>query len=173
IGTLRRIRCTNWPMPIAPVSPSPLTPIAISLRLASIAPVPTEGIRPWTELNPCDAPRKYAGLLLEQPIPDSLITCRGSIPRSKNASIMRSEIALWPHPAQSVVLPPRYGCISSPIRFVFFGGVGSAVSISPLFYPGRAVSPALLSADAAGRHERAVDRTVRHHAFVGQNFVRA
>ena len=81
-------------MPIAPVSPSPLTPMAISLRLASIAPVPTEGIRPWTELNPCDAPRKYAGLLLEQPIPDSLITCRGSIPSSKKASMIRSEMAL-------------------------------------------------------------------------------
>jgi hypothetical protein len=45
-------------MPIAPVSPSPLTPMAISLRLASIAPVPTEGIRPCTALKPCAAPRK-------------------------------------------------------------------------------------------------------------------
>src|SRR5436309_2313107 len=67
IGRLRRIRCTNWPMPIAPVSPSPLTPIAISLLFASMAPVPTDGIRPWTALNPCDPPRKYAGLLLQQP----------------------------------------------------------------------------------------------------------
>ena len=94
-------------MPIAPVSPSPLTPIAISFRLAIIAPVPTDGMRPCTVLNPCAAPRKYAGLLLEQPMPDSFRTCLGSMPISKNASMMRSEIALWPHPAQSVVLPPR------------------------------------------------------------------
>jgi len=82
IGKLRRIKCTNWPIPIAPVSPSPLTPIAISFLLASIAPVPTDGMRPCTALKPCDPPRKYAGLLLEQPIPDSLITCRGSTPIS-------------------------------------------------------------------------------------------
>ena len=69
-------------MPMAPVSPSPLMPIAISFWFASSAPVPTEGIRPWTALNPCDPPRKYAGLLLEQPIPDSLMTWLGSTPIS-------------------------------------------------------------------------------------------
>src|SRR5215467_7509612 len=74
IGRLRRIRCTNWPMPIAPVSPSPLMPMAMRFLFASIAPVPTDGMRPWTALNPCDVPRKYAGLLLEQPIPDNLTT---------------------------------------------------------------------------------------------------
>ena len=31
-------------------------------------------MRPCTELNPCDGFRKYAGLLLEQPMPDSLMT---------------------------------------------------------------------------------------------------
>src|SRR5712692_7207010 len=51
-------------------------------------------------------------------MPDSLMTCWGSIPISKNASMIRSEIALCPHPAHKVVLPPRYGWISSPIRFV-------------------------------------------------------
>ena len=116
-------------MPIAPVSPSPLMPIAISFRFARIAPVPTDGILPWTALNPCAAPRKYAGLLLEHPIPDSLTTCRGSTPISKNASMMRSEIALWPQPAHSVVLPPRYGCISRPMRFVFFAGSGVVVAM--------------------------------------------
>jgi hypothetical protein len=45
-------------MPMAPVSPSPLTPLAVSVRLASIAPVPTDGMRPWTVLKPCAAPRK-------------------------------------------------------------------------------------------------------------------
>ena len=93
-------------MPIAPVSPSPLMPMAMSFWLASIAPVPTDGMRPWTALNPCEPPRKYAGLLLEQPMPDSLTTCCGSMPISKNASMMRSEIALCPQPAQSVVLLP-------------------------------------------------------------------
>src|SRR5687768_5309251 len=116
-------------MPIAPVSPSPLTPIAISLRLAIIAPVPTDGIRPWTALNPCAAPRKYAGLLLEHPIPDSFTTIRGSTPISKNASMMRSEIALCPQPAHSVVLPPRYGCISRPMRFTFLRGSGVVMAI--------------------------------------------
>ena len=106
-GRLRRIRCTNWPMPIAPVSPSPLTPIASRFLFASIAPVATDGMRPCTELNPCDGFRKYAGLLLEQPMPESLMTRFGSTPISKNASMMRSEIALCPHPAHSVVLLPR------------------------------------------------------------------
>ena len=69
-------------MPIAPVSPSPLMPMAISFLLASIAPVPTDGMRPWTALKPCEPPRKYAGLLLEQPMPDSLTTWLGSTPIS-------------------------------------------------------------------------------------------
>jgi hypothetical protein len=49
---------TNWPMPMAPVSPSPLTPIASILLLARSAPVPTDGMRPCTELKPCASPRK-------------------------------------------------------------------------------------------------------------------
>jgi hypothetical protein len=40
-------------MPIAPVSPSPLTPIAIILRFEITAPVATDGMRPCTELKPC------------------------------------------------------------------------------------------------------------------------
>ncbi len=101
------MRCTNCPMPMAPVSPSPLTPMATSSWLASSAPVPTDGIRPWTALKPCDDPRKYAGLLLEHPMPDSLITRSGSMPIAKQASMMRSEMALCPQPAHRVVLPPR------------------------------------------------------------------
>src|SRR6185436_12100842 len=123
-GRLRRIRCTNWPMPIAPVSPSPLTPIDSMFLLASMAPVATDGIRPCTELNPCDGLRKYAGLLLEQPMPENFSTCFGSTPISKNASMMRSEIALCPHPAHSVVLLPRYWVTSRLMRFVRLVGVG-------------------------------------------------
>jgi len=94
-------------MPIAPVSPSPLTPIATRFLLAIKAPVPTDGIRPCTVLKPCTDPRKYAGLLLEQPIPDSFTSCVGSMPIAKHASMIRSEMALCPHPAHSVVLLPR------------------------------------------------------------------
>ena len=92
---------------MAPVSPSPVTPTAIILRLATTAPVATDGMRPCTELKPCDVPRKYAGLLLEHPMPDSLMTWLGSTPISKNESINRSVMALWPQPAHSVVLVPR------------------------------------------------------------------
>ncbi len=101
------MRWTNWPMPIAPVSPSPLTPMASMRGFASSAPVATDGMRPCTELNPWAWLRKYAGLLLEHPIPDSLSTRVGSTPISKNASMIRSVIALCPQPAQSVVLLPR------------------------------------------------------------------
>ena len=41
-------------MPIEAVSTSPLTPKAIRFRLASIAPVATDGMRPCTELKLCD-----------------------------------------------------------------------------------------------------------------------
>ncbi len=39
-------------------------------------------------------------------MPESLITRQGGTPISKNASMMRSEMALWPQPAHSVVLRP-------------------------------------------------------------------
>jgi len=40
-------------------------------------------------------------------MPLIFITRSGSTPISNMASVMRSEIALWPQPAQSVLLPPR------------------------------------------------------------------
>ena len=76
------------------------------LAVGQEAPVPTDGMRPWTALKPCALPRIYAGLLLEQPMPESFTTCCRSTPISKKASMMRSEMALWPQPAHSVVLPP-------------------------------------------------------------------
>ena len=94
-------------MPMEAVSPSPLTPRAISLWLANMAPVATEGMRPCTALKLCERLMKYAGLLEEQPMPLGLMTRSGCTPISYMASMMRSEIALWPHPAQRVVLPPR------------------------------------------------------------------
>ncbi len=39
--------------------------------------VATDGMRPCTELKPCDEFRKYAGLLLEQPMPESFIDALG------------------------------------------------------------------------------------------------
>src|SRR6266853_594271 len=51
IGRLRRIRCTYCPMPMEAVSPSPLTLRAIKVRLASTAPVATEGMRPCAEFK--------------------------------------------------------------------------------------------------------------------------
>ena len=41
-------------------------------ELASSAPVATDGIRPCSALKPWLAWRKYAGVLLEQPMPLSL-----------------------------------------------------------------------------------------------------
>src|SRR5258705_7185123 len=151
-------------MPIAPVSPSPLTPIASIERLASSAPVATDGMRPCTELKPCDWLRKYAGLLLEQPMPDSFRTRLASTPRSKHASMMRSEIALCPHPAHSVVLPPRYCDSSRPIRFSFFPGAGADPA---------GVVIVLLSTNA-GRMRRSVQlcgRVGNGQAFLRENRV--
>ena len=60
-------------MPILAVSPSPLMPMHTSFWLASSAPVATDGIRPCRALKPWLYCRKYAGVLLEQPMPLSLI----------------------------------------------------------------------------------------------------
>src|SRR5512142_128278 len=98
------------------VSPSPLTPSEIRLRFASSAPVATDGMRPCTALKLCERLMKYAGLFDEQPMPEGLITRSGCIPISNIASMMRSEMALWPQPAHSVVLPPLYSSTVRPIR---------------------------------------------------------
>src|ERR1700722_14934592 len=62
-------------------------------------------------------------------MPLILMTRSGCTPISYMASTMRSEIALWPQPAHSVVLPPLYSRTLRPMRFVFGPGadVGSAV----------------------------------------------
>src|SRR4029077_16128405 len=122
----------NWPTPMEAVSPSPLTPRAIRWRLASTAPVATDGMRPWTALKLCERPMKYAGLLDEQPMPLGLMTRSGCTPISYMASMMRSEIALWPQPAQSVVLPPRESRTVRPMRLFLGGGVGVLVVVAML-----------------------------------------
>ena len=45
-------------MPMEAESPSPETPTAWSVRLASTAPVATDGMRPWTVLKACERPMK-------------------------------------------------------------------------------------------------------------------
>ena len=47
--------------------------------------------------------------------------------------MIRSEMALWPHPAHSVVFVPRYSFVSSPMRLTFlrgFNGV-TVATVSP------------------------------------------
>src|SRR5215475_4313494 len=72
---------------------------------------------------------KYAGLFEEQPIPLSLATRSGFTPISYIASIMRSEMALWPQPAQRVVLPPLYSITERPMRLILGAGVLGVVAI--------------------------------------------
>ena len=48
----------NWPRPMLAVSPSPLTPMPLSERLANRAPVAREGMRPCRLLNPKERLRK-------------------------------------------------------------------------------------------------------------------
>src|SRR5580704_7314087 len=131
------------------VSPSPLTPSAIRLRLASMAPVETEGMRPWTVLKLCERLMKYAGLLDEQPMPLGLMTRSGETPISYMASIMRSEMALWPHPAQSVVFPPLYSRTERPIRLVFGAG-GGAVGVVAIYLPSMVMSSSVTERASSG-----------------------
>src|SRR5579883_561418 len=133
MGILRRIRCTNWPIPIDAVSPSPLTPIATRPWFASNVPVAIDGIRPCTLLKLGDRLMKYAGLFDEHPIPESFATRVGSTPISNIASIIRSEIALCPQPAHKVVFPPLYSTTVRPMLFVF--GVAVELGIVPITSP--------------------------------------
>src|SRR5829696_8177956 len=101
------MRCLNCPMPIEAVSPSPLTAIGCRLRLARAAPVITEGIRPCKALKPCDRLRKYAGDLLEQPMPLILITWWGASDSSQQTVMIWLEMESCPQPWQRVEGRPR------------------------------------------------------------------
>ena len=81
------------------VSPSPLTPMPSMLWFIIIAPVATDGIRPCSELNPCDWLRKQVGDLLEQPMPLNFIKFVGLILRRKATAMIWLEIESWPQPA--------------------------------------------------------------------------
>src|SRR5688500_11840449 len=104
--TPRRMQCANCPSPIEAESPSPDTPMQMRSRLARLAPVNTEGIRPCTELKPWLAPRKEVGVFEEQPMPESFATRCGGRSSSKQAWMIAPEIESCPQPAQSVDTAP-------------------------------------------------------------------
>ena len=70
--------------------------------MATAAPVATDGIRPCRALKPWLYWRKYAGVLLEQPIPLNFTVEYGLTPTDLHASIRWLVMLLWPHPLQSV-----------------------------------------------------------------------
>src|ERR1017187_2666337 len=109
----------NWPIPMEAVSPSPVTPRPSMVRLAIMAPVAMDGMRPCTALHPCDRLRKYAGDFDEQPMPENLPTRQGSTPLSESHSTPRSEKRLGPQPAHRVVLAPLDLMTSKPMWFTF------------------------------------------------------
>ena len=95
------------------VSPSPETARKLRPLFTKLAPVVTEGIRPWTVLKPWLFPRKYAGVFEEHPIPLIFAIFSGEIPFSHAAWIMLFEIWSCPHPGQSEDLLPVYSDLSS------------------------------------------------------------
>src|SRR5580658_1824243 len=103
---LRRIAWQNCPSPIESVSPSPETPRKVRLRLAALAPMAIEGMRPCTELKPWPPETKYAVVFDEQPIPESFTMFCGSIDSPQLASTIAAVIESWPQPAHSVDSAP-------------------------------------------------------------------
>src|ERR1700722_8908506 len=87
-------------------------------------------MRPCTLLKLNERLMKYAGLFDEQPMPLIFITRSGSTPISNMASMMRSEIALCPQPAQSVDLPPRYSRTGRPMWLSLGPGVDVGVAVA-------------------------------------------
>ena len=75
-------------------------------RLAALAPLATDGIRPWTELKPCDWRMKYAVVFEEQPMPLIFAARWGGMSSSKNAWTIAAVTESWPQPAQSVDIAP-------------------------------------------------------------------
>src|SRR3954451_23766354 len=92
---------------------------------------------------------KYAGVFDEQPIPDILATRFGSTPISYMASMMRSEIALWPHPAQRVVLPPLYSITVRPMRLVF-GPAPDSTIVLDIYLPSIEVNSSVMDRASSG-----------------------
>ena len=68
-------------------------------------------------------------------MPESLATCSGLTPISYIASMMRSDIALCPQPAQRVVFPPLYSMTVRPMRLCFCGDYAVGVLAMTTFPP--------------------------------------
>ena len=88
-------------------------------------------------------------------MPESFITRSGLTPISKKASMMRSEIELWPQPAQRFVLPPRYSRIGRPRRLVL--GVGAVGVVAVAVPPGLEQGHQEGQSDGDGDEEEVVD----------------
>jgi hypothetical protein len=78
----------------------------VSDRLAAAAPLVTDGMRPCTELKPCDCFMKYAVVFDEQPIPLIFPTRCGSRAISQPAWMSAAVTESCPHPAHSVDIAP-------------------------------------------------------------------
>src|SRR5258705_10923984 len=94
--------CESWPSPMDNESPSPEMPMYTSSRFAAFAPVATLGMRPCTELKPCDCLMRYAVVFDEQPMPLIFAARCGGRSSSQNACTSAAVTESWPHPAQSV-----------------------------------------------------------------------
>src|SRR5258708_35945193 len=106
IRTLRRMACESWPSPMESESPSPEMPMYVRSRFAALAPEVTDGIRPCTELKPCEPFMKYAVVLDEQPMPLIFAALCGGNASSQHACISAAVTESCPHPAQSVDIAP-------------------------------------------------------------------
>src|SRR5271154_4107205 len=77
-----------------------------------------DGMRPCTELKPCEPLTKYAVVFDEQPIPDSLTSCSGCRDSPQHASTSAAVTESWPQPAHRVDMLPSYWRRVSPNSFV-------------------------------------------------------
>ena len=75
-------------------------------RFAAFAPLVTLGMRPCTELNPCDCFMKYAVVFDEQPMPLIFPARCGGTSSSQNDCTIAAVTESCPHPAQSVLIAP-------------------------------------------------------------------
>src|SRR5689334_17814406 len=94
--TLRPMAWQSCPSPMESESPSPETPTQTRWRLAALAPVATDGMRPCTELKPCACLTKYAVVFDEQPMPESLASVCGGMSSSQHACTMEAVTESWP-----------------------------------------------------------------------------
>ena len=75
-------------------------------RFAAFAPLATLGMRPCTELKPCDCLMKYAVVFDEQPMPLIFAARCGGSSSSQNAWMIAAVTESCPHPAHSVLIAP-------------------------------------------------------------------